>query len=51
MKQVGQYIDDIFKISLDIQAQKGKKLSEFKAGLVESRDIADLREEVHKFSC
>jgi len=50
MKQVGQYLDDIFKISLDIQAKKGKKLSDFKAGLIDSREIADLKEEVHKFS-
>jgi len=51
MKEVGRYIDEAMKISLDIQAKKGKKLIEFKKGLVESREIADLRDDVHKFSC
>lgn len=50
MKEVGRYIDEVMKISLDIQAKKGKKLSEFKKALVDSREIADLKEDVHKFS-
>jgi glycine hydroxymethyltransferase len=50
MKEVGRYIDEVMKISLDIQAKKGKKLKDFKQGLIESREIADLKEDVHKFS-
>jgi len=50
MLQVGEYIDDIFKISLDIQSKKGKKLADFKVGLAESAELKQLGEEVHKFS-
>ena len=51
MKDVAYYLDETFKISLDIQAKKGKKLTEFKAGLADSKEIKDLNAEVHKFSC
>lgn len=36
MTQVAEYLDELFKISLDIQAKKGKKLNDFKVGLAES---------------
>ena len=36
MREVGRFIDELFKISLDIQEKKGKKLSDFKDGLSES---------------
>lgn len=51
MREVGRFIDEIVKISLDIQAKKGKKLTEFKVGLDESKEILDLKEAVHDFSC
>jgi hypothetical protein len=51
MKDVAYYLDETFKISLDIQAKKGKKLTDFKIGLAESQEIKDLNAEVHKFSC
>ena len=50
MKEVGRFIDEAFKISLEIQQEKGKKLKDFNEGLAESKQIKDLREEVHKFS-
>jgi glycine hydroxymethyltransferase len=50
MTQVAEYLDELFKISLDIQAKKGKKLSDFKVGLKESKELEQLGEEVHKFS-
>jgi len=50
MREVGRYIDELFKISLGIQASKGKKLSDFKVGLKESKEIVQLRDEVHNFS-
>lgn len=39
MREVGRFIDEGFKISLDIQAERGKKLVEFKKGLAESEHI------------
>jgi len=36
MREVGRFIDETFKISLDIQAKKGKKLTAFREGLKES---------------
>jgi hypothetical protein len=51
MREVGRFIDEIVKISLDIQAKKGKKLIDFKVGLDESKEILDLNKAVHEFSC
>ena len=39
MREVGRFIDEGFKISLGIQAEKGKKLVAFKKGLAESDAI------------
>jgi glycine hydroxymethyltransferase len=50
MKQVGSFLDDLFKISLDIQAKHGKKLVDFKKGLATSTELEQLGDEVHKFS-
>ena len=47
MREVGRFIDEGFKISLGIQAEKGKKLVAFKKGLAESDAIKQLRDEVH----
>lgn len=51
MREVGRFIDEGFKISLGIQAERGKKLVEFKKGLAASEHIKQLRDEVHEFSC
>ena len=50
MREVGRYIDECFKISLDIQNQKGKKLAEFRKGLKESKAMEELGVEVNKFA-
>lgn len=50
MREVGRYLDELFKICLSIQAEKGKKLVAFKKGLLESNDIKQLGDEVNKFS-
>lgn len=39
MREVGRFIDEAFKLSLAIQAEKGKKLAEFRKGLNESKEI------------
>ena len=36
MKETARFIDEGFKISLDIQAKSGKKLKDFNIGLTES---------------
>lgn len=51
MREVGRFIDEGFKISLDIQKERGKKLVEFKKGLAASEPIKQLRDDVHEFSC
>lgn len=50
MTQVAEYLDELFKISLDIQDKKGKKLKDFKAGLNESTELKQLGDEVYKFA-
>lgn len=50
MREVGRFIDEVFKISLHIQDTKGKKLAEFKEGLETSNEIKQLAEEVHTFA-
>ena len=50
MTKVAEFLDELFKISLDIQAKKGKKLVDFKTGLKESNELKQLGEEVFKFS-
>lgn len=39
MREVGRFLDEVFKISLNIQNEKGKKLTEFRKGLKESKEI------------
>jgi hypothetical protein len=50
MSEVARFLNETFKISLDIQKQKGKKLADFKVGLAESAELKQIGEEVHKFS-
>lgn len=40
MRETARFIDEAFKISLDIQDRKGKKLVDFKIGLDESNEVA-----------
>lgn len=47
MRETARFIDEAFKISLDIQDQKGKKLNDFKDALVDSQHIKDLHASVH----
>ena len=51
MKDVAYFLDETFKISLEFQAKKEKKLTDFRFGLAESQEIKDLNAEVHAFSC
>jgi len=50
MKEVGRFIDETFKISLDIQKTKGKKLVDFKKGVMESQELISVKADVHKFA-
>lgn len=50
MKEVARFIDEGFKISLDIQEKRGKKLVDFNIGLEESAEIKQLAQAVHDFS-
>lgn len=50
MREVGRYIDEVAKISLGIQKEKGKKLADFRKGLKESKEIEALADEVNKFA-
>lgn len=42
MREVGRFLDELFKISLNIQSEKGKKLTDFRKGLSESKEIEQL---------
>jgi glycine hydroxymethyltransferase len=50
MREVGRFLDELFKISLNIQNEKGKKLTEFRKGLKESKEIEQLGIDVNKFA-
>jgi len=50
MKEVARFIDEGFKISLDIQAKNGKKLVDFNNGLASSTEIKQLGDSVHNFA-
>lgn len=51
MGEVARFLDELFKISLDVQATKGKKLVDFKKGMAESKELKALSDAVHEFSC
>jgi glycine hydroxymethyltransferase len=42
MREVARFLDELFKISLDVQSKNGKKLSEFKDGLAKSSELKQL---------
>ena len=50
MVQVAQYLDRVVKISLKVQEEKGKKLVNFKKGLIDNPDIEELSAEVKEFA-
>lgn len=49
-RKVAEYIDETFKIALDIQEKKGKKLVHFREGLAESKVLHDLAVEINLFA-
>jgi len=50
MREVGRFLDELFKISMNIQNEKGKKLTEFRKGLKESKEIEQLGIDVNAFA-
>jgi glycine hydroxymethyltransferase len=50
MKEVGRFIDEVFKVSLKVQETHGKKLRDFNRGLKESTEIAQLGSEVSEWA-
>jgi len=50
MVQVAQFLDEAFKISLQIQAKTGKKLEDFLPALNNNHDIHSLKEKVENYS-
>jgi len=48
--KIAGFLDRCCQIALKIQAEKGKKLKDFEAGLAGNADIAALRKEVHAFA-
>jgi hypothetical protein len=50
MRQVGAFLDDLIKISKQVQDKSGKKLKEFQDAIVKSEDIHNLAKEVEEFA-
>ena len=50
MKQVGVFLDQLVKISKNVQDKSGKKLKEFQDGLSKSSEIQALAKEVEDFA-
>lgn len=46
MREVSRYIDEVFKASISIQKEHGKKLKDFNKGLRESKIIKEIGDEV-----
>merc|ERR1712222_156302 len=49
-KTIAGYLDRCCQIALKVQAEKGKKLKDFEAGLAENPDILALKKEVEGFA-
>merc|ERR1712232_1450004 len=49
-KKIGEFLDRCCQIALKVQAEKGKKLKDFEAGLKENTDIPALKAEVEKWA-
>merc|ERR1712187_12122 len=49
-KKIGEFLDRCCQISIKVQAEKGKKLKDFEAGLKENADIPILKAEVEAWA-
>merc|ERR1712087_610200 len=49
-KKIAEFLDRCCQIALKVQAEKGKKLKDFEAGLASNADIAQLKGEVEAFA-
>merc|ERR1712211_69507 len=49
-KQIAEFLDRVIKISLAIQAEKGKKLKDFEQGIPGNKDIEALKKDVESFA-
>jgi glycine hydroxymethyltransferase len=49
-EQIGEFLQQAVTICLNIQKEYGKLLKEFNKGLVNNKDIVNLRVEVEKFA-
>ena len=50
MRQVGVFLDQLVKVSKQVQEKSGKKLKEFQDGLSKSSEIHALAKEVEDFA-
>lgn len=48
--KIAEFLDRCCQIALAIQKEKGKKLKDFEQGLVDSKAVLDLRNDVHAFA-
>jgi len=48
-KTIANFLDQCVKITLEIQAEKGKKLKDFELGLKDNAKIAQLKHDVEKW--
>merc|ERR1740138_61831 len=49
-QRIADYLDRCCQVALKVQAEKGKKLKDFEAGLKGNADIEALRKDVHAFA-
>mmetsp|Transcript_4595 Transcript_4595/g.6992 ORF Transcript_4595/g.6992 Transcript_4595/m.6992 type:complete len:264 (-) Transcript_4595:83-874(-) len=49
MREVGRFLDNIFRVSLEIQKESGPKLVDFKKGVESSSELTELAKEVLEF--
>merc|ERR1712151_1439516 len=49
-RKIAEFLDRCCQIALKVQAEKGKKLKDFEAGLNENADVVQLRKEVEAWA-
>uniref|UniRef100_A0A7N0ZX48 Uncharacterized protein n=1 Tax=Kalanchoe fedtschenkoi TaxID=63787 RepID=A0A7N0ZX48_KALFE len=49
-EQIGEFLHRAVQLSLKIQKKHGKLLKDFNKGLVDNKDIEELKNDVEKFS-
>merc|ERR1712151_501516 len=49
-RHIAAFLDRCCQIALQVQAEKGKKLKDFEAGLADNKDIVALKKEVESFA-